>query len=156
MHDRATDRRFKIRIGSARCIKGRAVGKARPIGLSLLTLLALPIMVNACVFGRPDNVPWYAARRDPSGLAPDPATTPEAVIQVYAARAVRWRGAFAVHSWVVVKPSAAQRYTRYEVLGFGVANGAPAVRMIAPAPTITGSVHVLRSSSTVAGRTATC
>ncbi len=86
-------------------------------------------MVNACVFGRPDNVPWYAARRDPSGLAPDPATTPEAVIQVYAARAVKWRGAFAVHSWVVVKPSAAQRYSRYEVLGFGVANGAPAMRI---------------------------
>jgi len=86
-------------------------------------------MVNACVFGRPDNVPWYTARRDPSGLAPDPATTPEAVIQVYAARAVKWRGAFAVHSWVVVKPSAARRYSRYEVLGFGVANGAPAMRI---------------------------
>jgi hypothetical protein len=81
------------------------------------------------VFGRTGEVPWYAARRDPSGLAPDPATTPEAVIQVYAARAVRWRGAFAVHSWIVVKPSLARRYARYEVLGFGVANGAPAVRI---------------------------
>lgn len=86
-------------------------------------------MVNAHVFGRADNIPWYAARRDPSGLSPDPATTPDAVIQVFAARAVKWRGAFAVHSWVVVKPSAAQRYSRYEVLGFGVANGAPAVRI---------------------------
>jgi Protein of unknown function (DUF3750) len=28
-----------------------------------------------------------------------------------------------------VKPTGAQRYTRYEVLGFGVANGAPAVRV---------------------------
>jgi Protein of unknown function (DUF3750) len=86
-------------------------------------------MMSACVFGRPDNIPWYAASRDPSGLAPDPATTPDAVIQVYAARAVRWRGAFAVHSWIVVKPSLAQRYSRYEVLGFGVGNGAPAVRI---------------------------
>src|SRR5712691_324767 len=123
------ERRFKIRIGSARCARGRPVGKAHHIGLSLLALLVLPVLVYTNVFGRPDNVPWFAARRDPSGLAPDPATTTEAVIQVYAARAVKWRGAFAVHSWVVVKPSAAQRYSRYEVLGFGVANGAPAVRI---------------------------
>ncbi len=69
------------------------------------------------------------ARRDPTGLAPDPATTPDAVIQVYSARAVSWRGVFAVHTWIVVKPTGAARYSRYEVLGFGVANGAPAVRV---------------------------
>jgi hypothetical protein len=34
-----------------------------------------------------------------------------------------------VHTWIAVKPTGAQRYTRYEVLGFGVANGAPAVRI---------------------------
>ena len=79
------------------------------------------------MFGR--TVPWYQARRDPTGLAPGPATTPEAVIQVYAARAVKWRGLFAVHSWIVVKPSRAPRYTRYEVLGFGVKRGAPALRI---------------------------
>ena len=81
------------------------------------------------MFGRPNGVPWYLARRDPTGLAPDPATNPEAVIQVYAARAVSWRGVFAVHTWIAVKPAGAARYSRYEVLGFGVANGAPAVRV---------------------------
>jgi hypothetical protein len=81
------------------------------------------------LFGREDGVPWYAARRDASGLAPDPATTPEAVVQVYAARAVAWRGVFAVHTWIAVKPSGAPRYSRYEVMGFGVGNGAPAVRV---------------------------
>ncbi|HJY50644.1 MAG TPA: DUF3750 domain-containing protein [Stellaceae bacterium] len=54
---------------------------------------------------------------------PDPATTPEAVIQVYAARAVSWRGVFSMHTWIAVKPSGAPRYARYEVLGFGVAKG---------------------------------
>jgi hypothetical protein len=62
-------------------------------------------------------------------LAPDPAASPEAVIQVYAARAVSWRGIFSVHTWFAVKPAGAPRYTRYEVLGFGVADGAPAVRI---------------------------
>jgi len=56
-----------------------------------------------------------------SGL--DPATTPEAVIQVYAARAVSWRGVFSMHTWIAVKPSGAPRYARYEVLGFAVAKG---------------------------------
>jgi hypothetical protein len=62
-------------------------------------------------------------------MAPDAATTPEAVVQVYAARAVSWRGIFSVHTWISMKPAGAARYTRYEVVGFGVANGAPAVRV---------------------------
>jgi hypothetical protein len=106
----------------------RRRSRLRRFGLALLLLL-LPVLVSACVFGRPNGVPWYEARRDVTGLAPDPATTPQAVIQVYAARAVAWRGIFAVHTWIVVKPSGAAQFTRYEVLGFGVANGAPAIRI---------------------------
>lgn len=98
-------------------------------GLGVVVALLLPVVVSSCMFGRDGGVPWYEARRDATGLAPDPATTPEAVIQVYAARAVAWRGVVAVHTWIVVKPSAAPRYTRYDVIGFGVANGAPAVRV---------------------------
>ena len=98
-------------------------------GLLLLGLFVLPVLVSGCLPDRRGGVPWYEARRDPTGLAPDPATTPEAVIQVYAARAVSWRGVFSVHTWIAVKPTGAERYTRYEVLGFGVANGAPAIRV---------------------------
>lgn len=95
----------------------------------LLTVFILPLLVSACIYGFGNGVPWYEARRDPTGLAPDPATTREAVIQVYAARAVAWRGIFAVHTWIVVKPTGAPRYTRYDVVGFGVDRGAPAVRV---------------------------
>jgi hypothetical protein len=97
--------------------------------LSLVILFGLPLLVSACMAGRGDGVPWYEARRDATGLAPDPGKTQEAVIQVYAARAVAWRGTFAVHTWIAVKPSGADRFSRYEVLGFGVSNGAPAVRV---------------------------
>jgi len=96
---------------------------------SLLVLFVLPLLASACVFGRDSSVPWYEARRDATGLAPDPATTREAVIQVYAARAVAWRGIFAVHTWIAVKPSNAERFSRYEVLGFGVSQSNPAVRV---------------------------
>ena len=72
---------------------------------------------------------WWELRGDSSEQAPDPATTSEAVIQVYAARAVGWRGILAVHTWIAVKPSDAAVYTRYEVMGFGVGRGAPANRV---------------------------
>jgi hypothetical protein len=61
---------------------------------------------------------WRTAYRGPAGLAPDPATTPEAVIQVYAARTVGWRGYIGVHTWVAVKPSNAQEFTVHEVIGY--------------------------------------
>jgi len=61
---------------------------------------------------------WRTASREPVGLAPDPAAHPEAVIQVYAARTVGWRGVFGVHSWVAVKPARASEYTVYEVIGW--------------------------------------
>jgi hypothetical protein len=48
---------------------------------------------------------------------------------VYAARTVGWRGVLAVHTWIVLKPANAREYTRYEVMGWGVGRGAPAVRV---------------------------
>lgn len=50
-------------------------------------------------------------------------------MQVYAARTVGWRGLMGVHTWISFKPSRAPAYTRYEVMGWGVGNGAPAVRV---------------------------
>ncbi len=66
---------------------------------------------------------WRQASRESIGLAPAAATTPEAVVQVYAARAVRWRGYFGVHTWIAAKPPNADRYTVYEVLGWRLRRG---------------------------------
>lgn len=57
-------------------------------------------------------VPWYQTDRSATELAPDPSTTPEAVVQVYGAPTYGWRGVFAVHTWIVLKPKNALRYTR--------------------------------------------
>jgi hypothetical protein len=70
---------------------------------------------------------WRTATQRSTGLAPDPATHPEAIVQVYAGRAFRWRGAFAVHTWLAAKPAGADRYTRYEVIGWNVRRGGSAV-----------------------------
>lgn len=61
---------------------------------------------------------WRTASHEPMGLAPDPAETSEAVVQVYGARTWGWRGNFGVHTWVAVKPANAQAYTVYEVIGW--------------------------------------
>lgn len=61
---------------------------------------------------------WRTASSEPVGLAPHPAATPEAVVQVYAARTWGWRGYFSVHTWIAVKPAGAKSYTIYEVIGW--------------------------------------
>ncbi|MDF1793568.1 MAG: DUF3750 domain-containing protein [Thalassobaculaceae bacterium] len=65
------------------------------------------------------GTPWHRSDRSATGLAPDPATTPEAVIQVYAASTYSWRGIFAVHTWIAVKDAEAGRYDRWDVMGWG-------------------------------------
>ncbi|MCC7050049.1 MAG: DUF3750 domain-containing protein [Alphaproteobacteria bacterium] len=69
--------------------------------------------------------PWHVGHRNPAGLAPDPAATPETVIQVYAARTLGWRGAFGLHTWIAIKPRDAQEYTVYEVIGWRQYRGLP-------------------------------
>lgn len=61
---------------------------------------------------------WRTASREPAGLAPDPATTREAVIQVYAARAIEWQGKLGVHPWIAVKRTGADRFTVHELMGY--------------------------------------
>jgi hypothetical protein len=94
-----------------------------------LGLLLAIAGVAGCAGPSRDGVPWWQARRDSSQQAPDPSLTPEPVIQVYAARSVGWRGVLGVHTWIALKPRDALAYTRYEVIGWGVDRGAPAVRV---------------------------
>lgn len=97
--------------------------------LVLVYFLPLGYAVTAHYANGDPATDWRTARRDSSGMAPDPGLTDEAVIQVYAARAFRWRGAFGVHTWIAAKPRGADRYTRFEVIGFGVGRGGRAVRV---------------------------
>ena len=62
---------------------------------------------------------WRDATREPAGIAPYPRNIREAIVQVYAARTFSWMGAFAVHTWIAIKPKNAQSYETTEVLGWG-------------------------------------
>lgn len=87
------------------------------VGLLLMLLLAGPMLNLA--FGRASlRGDWRTASHASAGLAPDPATHREAIVQVYASRAFAWRGAFADHTWLAVKPRGDDGYARYEVIGW--------------------------------------
>ncbi len=70
---------------------------------------------------------WRTASHEPMGLAPDPATTAEPILQVYGARAFSWRGIFAVHTWIAAKRRGAETYRTYEVIGWRLYGGGNAV-----------------------------
>ena len=80
-------------------------------------LLAGPILAVSCgdVSMGQD---WRTADRSSAGIAPNPQDAPEAVVQVYAARAFNWRGALAVHTWVAAKPRDGDYYTVHQVMGW--------------------------------------
>ncbi|MFO1350459.1 MAG: DUF3750 domain-containing protein [Gammaproteobacteria bacterium] len=100
-------------------------------GAGFLLLFVMPVAtaIGWYAVNRTPGLEYWQARNDSTGQAPDPAAIREAVVQVYAARAFGWRGALGVHTWIAVKPSAARHYTRYEVIGWGVARGNPALRI---------------------------
>jgi hypothetical protein len=110
--------------------RGRVTRLLAVLGLIYL----LPLLAAACGYLlRGPHEHWSRADRSSAGIAPDPARTPEALVQVYEAHAYGWRGVFGVHTWVAVKPLRAA-WERFEVVGFGVSRGRPAVRVSAGAP----------------------
>ena len=92
------------------------------------TILLLLILGASAVWGVGSMAhDWRTASRESAGIAPDPAVTREAIVQGDTARASRWRGAFGVHSWIAVKPTDASAFTVYEVIGWRVRRGEPAL-----------------------------
>jgi hypothetical protein len=104
--------------------------------LLVMLVFALPALISVAghAVQRAEASNWWEARRDSAGLAPEPAEERGAVLQVYAARTIGWRGAFGVHTWIALKPADADYYSRYEVMGWGVRAGRPAIRRDAGPP----------------------
>jgi len=83
-------------------------------------LFLLGFFCTSCVGASPD---WRNASSDSVGLAPRAKEEPRAVVQVYAARTVRWRGYFAVHCWIATKAENANHWTTYQVIGWRLFRG---------------------------------
>ncbi len=81
--------------------------------LSYFKLLFITFIFTACF-----HTDWSTADRSSVGLAPLPEKTPQAIVQIYAARTFGWRGAFAVHTWITTKEKNADHYVTYHVMGY--------------------------------------
>ena len=111
--------------------------------LPLLLLCAIAALAALLIIARSAGTDWRTASREPVGIAPQPAAAPEAIVQVYGARAWGWRGYFGVHTWIAVKPTGAGSYTVYELIGWrlryddsaiAIRNRAPDERWFGSAP----------------------
>lgn len=66
---------------------------------------------------------WRTADRSSAGLAPSPESEKRAVVQIYAARTVGWKGYFGVHSWIATKEKDADHYETFQVIGYRARRG---------------------------------
>ena len=86
---------------------------------ALLAVFLLPSMATAAwwaVSERPSS--WRTADWSASGVLPAPLPD-AAAIHILAARTGGLKGAFAVHSWIVVKRPGQSGYDRYDKVGWG-------------------------------------
>ena len=89
----------------------------------VLSILCVVLFISAC-----SNNDWRTASRQPAGIATTPNEDNRAIIEFYAADAFSWRGWFAVHPWIAIKEENASEYSVYEVIGWQVRQGLPAIR----------------------------
>lgn len=90
------------------------------VTLFLLVIFILPALAHLGLWSvkdRPDG--WRQANWSSSGILQQAPPASEAEIYVMSARTGGLKGAFATHSWLVLKPKGATRYDRYDVVGWG-------------------------------------
>ena len=88
--------------------------------LAVLLVFLVPVAISATIYAvRNRNVEWRTADRSSAGLLPPAGRSPQAVVRVFSARTVSWRGIVATHSWIVVKEQGAAAYARFDYTAWG-------------------------------------
>jgi Protein of unknown function (DUF3750) len=88
--------------------------------LLFIAVFPLPIVLAAALyFSRNRIVDWRNADRSSAGLLPPALRQTPAVVRIFSARTVRWRGIVATHSWIVLRDAGAGNYSRFDYTGWG-------------------------------------
>jgi hypothetical protein len=97
------------------------MGLVKYAALVLLVLFVLPALATAgwwTLRERPGS--WRNADWSSAGILPRAPASDEAAVYVLSARTGGFKGAFAVHTWLVVKKPGSGRYDRYDKVGWGL------------------------------------
>jgi hypothetical protein len=93
---------------------------ARKVLTAILGLFILPLAVHAAFYASKDHPASYRdADWSSVGMLPVATAEPEARLLIFTGHTGRWKGIFAVHTWVVFKAENAGAWSRYDVLGWG-------------------------------------
>ena len=85
-----------------------------------LLFYVLPTIASVVLYRRAArDLDWRSADRSSMRWLPPPQRLPTAVVRVYSARTVSWRGSLASHSWLVIKDAAAPTYERFDYTAWG-------------------------------------
>ena len=87
--------------------------------MKFIILLTTSLFLSSCA----QTNEWKTATKESAKIAPLPSDEKEAIVQVYAAKTVSWRGNFSVHSWVAIKEKNANHYTTFHVIGWRAQRG---------------------------------
>jgi hypothetical protein len=83
-------------------------------------LFLLPLAAATALHFASDRiVDWRNADRSSAGLLPRAVLQTPAVVRIFSARTVRWRGIVATHSWIVIKDTGAPSYSRFDYTAWG-------------------------------------
>ena len=86
----------------------------------VLIIFILPALATLGWWSLVDRPSSYrSADWSSAGILPPAHTTPEAAVYLFAARTGGLKGAFSVHSWIVLKRAGAANYERYDKVGWG-------------------------------------
>jgi Protein of unknown function (DUF3750) len=87
---------------------------------AFVLLFIIPLVISAVCYALGDRVKqWRTADRSSAGLLPPALVGQGAVVRIFSARTVRWRGIIATHSWIVVKEADAPAYSRFDCTAWG-------------------------------------
>ena len=122
--------------------------------IGFLILFVLPLATHAAWWATHNrDWSWSRANWSSAGILPPATGDPAAVVHVLAGRTGGWKGAFAHHTWVLVKPAGATRYTRYDVVGWGrpvrTDNWAPDGRWYGNTPSILVTLRGVRAAEAI-------
>src|SRR5262249_5736228 len=94
--------------------------RLRNMLFAILALFIVPLAVHAALYASKEHRRSYRdAAWSSVGMLPPASADRDARLMVFTGRAGRWKGIFAVHSWVVFKPQNATTWSRYDVVGWG-------------------------------------